>query len=336
MRRNGPRRFVMTQSSRRIIFGIVRLAIAGAMLAFLATTGRVNWSSLRGLREHWVMTLLALVLLFCVVVLVSSRVCMLFRPRGLRLTLRDSLGLSLIANLFALVLPGGGGDIVRLFYTTQGAAGRRTEIGTLLLLDRVMGLLALTLFPLLAAPLCLPLLRRSAPLRGLLLLAALSSLAIIIAIAISTSRRARALSVVQWTLRTFPLRGYPARMLDTMQSFRNNLRVLVAAVAISLVAHALSMGIVWLLVSQTGAGDARANLAVPFLASIGFVANNIPITPGGLGVGEAAFESLFRLAGMDGGAEAMLAWRLLLVGLAPLGLWFFLQGRAAARVRVES
>ncbi len=328
----------MSQTFRRIIFGVVRLAIAGAVLAFLATTGRVNWSSLRGLREHWVMTLLALVLLFVVVVLVSERVCMLFRARGLRLTLRDSLGLSLIANLFALVLPGGGGDIVRLFYTTQGAAGRRTEIGTLLLLDRVMGLLALTLFPLFAAPLCLPLLRRSAPLRGLLLLAALSSLAIMVVIAVSTSRRARGLRIVQWTLRTFPLRGYPARMLDTMQSFRDKLRILVGAVAISLVAHALSMGIVWLLVAETGSagGTAGERLAIPFLASLGFVANNIPVTPGGLGVGEAAFESLFRLAGLEGGAEAMLAWRLLLVGLAPLGLWYFLQGRAAARVSAES
>lgn len=326
----------MSQTARRVVFGIVRLAIAGAVLAFLATTGRVNWSSLSGLREHWAMTLLALVLLFVVVVLVSERVCMLFRPRGLRLTLRDSLGLSLIANLFALVLPGGGGDIVRLFYTTQGAAGRRTEIGTLLLLDRVMGLLALTLFPLFAAPLCLPLLRRSAPLRGLLLLAALSSLAIIIVIAVSTSRRARGLRVVQWTLRTFPLRGYPARMLDTMQSFRHNLRTLVGAVAISLVAHALSMGIVWLLVSETSAGASQASSAIPFLASLGFVANNIPVTPGGLGVGEAAFDSLFRLGGLEGGAEAMLAWRLLLVGLAPLGLWFFLQGRAAARVSPDS
>ncbi|HEV8363280.1 MAG TPA: lysylphosphatidylglycerol synthase transmembrane domain-containing protein [Gemmatimonadaceae bacterium] len=321
----------MTERSRRILFGIVRLAIAGTVLWFLATTGRVNWSSLRGLRDHWVLTLLALLLLFIAVLLISQRVCMLFRPRGLRLSLHDSLGLSLIANLFTLVLPGGGGDIVRLYFTAKDAAGRRTEIGTLLLLDRVMGLLALTLFPVLAAPLCLPLLRQSAALRALLALAAMSSAAIIFVIVVSTSRRARALRGVQWVLRTFPLRGYPARMLDTMQSFRTRLGVLAGAVAISLVAHAICMGIVWMLVSMTQAGGA-ADPAIPFLASLGFVANNVPLTPGGLGVGEAAFESLFRLAGLDGGAEAMLAWRLLLAGLAPLGLWYFVRGRAAAGV----
>lgn len=326
----------MKSATRRLLFGFVRLAIAGAVLAFLAGTGRVEWSSFSGLREHWPTTLLALGILFIVVVLVSQRACLLFRARGLRLSLHDSLGLSLIANLFALVLPGGGGDIVRLYYTTKDAAGRRTEIGTLLLLDRVMGLLALTLFPLLAAPLCLPLIRQSPTLRTMLLLAALASIAIIFAIAVSTSRRARSLRGVQWVLRTFPLRGYPARMLDTMQSFRKQLHVLAGAVGVSLLAHAVSMGLVWLVVSITRAGPATGNEpAIPFLASLGFVANNIPITPGGLGVGEAAFESLFRLAGLHGGAEAMLAWRLLLLGLAPIGLWYFLRGRARAPVTAE-
>ena len=322
----------MTTRQRRIWLGIVRLAIAGTVLGFLARTGRVDWSSLRGMTSHWGLTLLALCLLFIVVVLISQRVCLLFQPSGMRLTLRDSLGLSLIANLFTLVLPGGGGDIVRLFYTTQGAAGRRTEIGTLLLLDRVMGLLALTLFPIIAAPLCLPLIRESALLRMLLLLAALSSLLIIFAVAVSTSRRARALGGVQWVLRTFPLRGYPALMLNTMQNFRRHLRILAGSVGISLVAHALSMGIVWLLVVITNPNAGEATMAVPFLASLGFVANNIPVTPGGLGVGEAAFESLFRIAGLEGGAEAMLSWRLLLLGLAPLGLWYFLSGRSTPAV----
>lgn len=322
----------MNARTRRTLWGLVRLAIAGSVLAFLATTGRVDWTSFRGLREHWTATLLALAVLFAVVVLISQRTSMLFRARGLRFTLSDSLNLSLVANLFALVLPGGGGDIVRLYYTAQEASGRRTEIGTLLLLDRVMGLLALTLFPIVAAPLCLPLIRQSPVLQTFLWLAALTSAALLVGIAVSMSRRARALRFVQWFMRTFPLGGYPRLMLDTMQGFRHQGAILAGAVAISLVAHALSMGIVWLLVSLTQSAGSAASSAIPFLASLGFVANNIPVTPGGLGVGEAAFESLFTLARLDGGAEAMLAWRLLLIGLTPFGLWIYLRGRAATRV----
>ncbi len=125
---------------------------------------------------------------------------------------------------------------------------------------------------------------------------------------------------------------YPAQMLDTMQSFRIKLRILVGCCDLPRRARpehgdCVAAGIRdWLW--ERGSKPGR-----PFLASLGFVANNIPVTPAGLGVGEAALESLFRLAGLEG---AMLAWRLLLVGLAPLGLWYFLQGRAAARVRADS
>jgi len=48
-------------------------------------------------------------------------------------------------------------------------------------------------------------------------------------------------------------------------------------------------------------------LVVPF----GTLANALPLTPGGLGVGEAAFVGLFSAIGAAGGAEAILAWRVL-------------------------
>lgn len=320
----------MTTRWRRVVFGVVRLVIAGAVLAFLARTGRVDWRALRGLLDHMGVMLVALALVCLLFVLVSWRVCILLRARALRLTLRDSMELSLVTNLFTLVLPGGGGDIVRLYYTTRDAPGRRTEIATILVLDRITGLLALTLFPLFAAPLCLPLIRGSPVLQTLLVLAAGSSAMILMAVALAISRRARAVSVVQWILRTVPLRGYLGLMLDTLQGFRTQLGTLALAVAVSLVAHTLGISVLVLFVGVIDPGGSL--LAVPLLAALGMMANSIPITPGGLGVGEAAFESLFRLAGLEGGAEALLGWRIILLALAPVGLWFFLRGQATARI----
>ncbi len=320
----------MTTRLRRVVFGLVRLGIAAAMLAFLARTGRVDWQALRRLVDHWGIMLFGLVLVFLMFVLASWRLCILLRPRALRLTLRDSMELSLVTNLFTLVLPGGGGDIVRLFYTTRHAPGRRTEIATILILDRLTGLLALTLFPIVAAPLCLPLIRGSPVLQTLLVLAAGISAMIVIAVALAMSRRARAISVVQWFLRTVPLRGYLALMLNTLHGFRTHLRTLGLAVAVSFGAH--MVGILVLVIFVGVIHPAGSQLPIPFLAALGMMANNLPLTPGGLGVGEAVFEALFRLAGLEGGAEALLGWRILLLMLAPVGLWLFLRGRAAARI----
>jgi len=321
----------VTTRVRRFVFGAVRLAIAVAVLVFLARTGRVDWSALGGLINHWGALLFALGLVTLLFVLVSWRLCILLRARALHLSLRDSMELSLVTNLFTLVLPGGGGDIVRLYYTTRHTPGRRTEIATILLLDRITGLLALTLFPLIAAPLCLSVIRQSRVLQTLLALAAAASVGVIAAMAVAMSRRARALAFVQWLLRTVPLRGYLALMLDTLHSFRTNLRALVVAVGVSLASHAMGMLVFVLLVGVLHPADDQ--LAVPFLGALGMMANNLPLTPGGLGVGEAAFESLFRIAGLQGGAEALLGWRILLLALAPIGLWQYLRGRATSRIR---
>jgi uncharacterized membrane protein YbhN (UPF0104 family) len=62
---------------------------------------------------------------------------------------------------------------------------------------------------------------------------------------------------------------------------------------------------------------------------MGELANCLPLTPGGLGVGEAAFHSLFDLSGLHGGVEALLCWRIwrAMVGLIGLGVYLGGLGR---------
>jgi uncharacterized membrane protein YbhN (UPF0104 family) len=69
-------------------------------------------------------------------------------------------------------------------------------------------------------------------------------------------------------------------------------------------------------------------LLIPF----GFLANALPVTPGGLGVGEAAFDTLFHLAGFTGGAVALLGWRvmMMLIGLPGLLYYLFAKKHAIA------
>jgi uncharacterized membrane protein YbhN (UPF0104 family) len=98
--------------------------------------------------------------------------------------------------------------------------------------------------------------------------------------------------------------------------------VLVGVLFVSLVAHALSGLVIAIVHSANGPFVPYAGV----LSLLGFVANSIPLTPGGIGVGEAAFSALFREAGLTGGAEAMLSWRLLMIALAPLGLLIHLRG----------
>jgi uncharacterized membrane protein YbhN (UPF0104 family) len=67
-------------------------------------------------------------------------------------------------------------------------------------------------------------------------------------------------------------------------------------------------------------------LTVSLLALLGMLANALPITPGGLGVGEAAFEGLFRTVGYSGGARLILAWRVGMLALCCLGSALYMAG----------
>jgi len=68
------------------------------------------------------------------------------------------------------------------------------------------------------------------------------------------------------------------------------------------------------------------SMRLALVAPIGHLVNSLPLTPGGIGVGETAFNSLFKLTGMSGGAEALLCLRLWNVLVSSLGLVIYLLG----------
>jgi uncharacterized membrane protein YbhN (UPF0104 family) len=82
-------------------------------------------------------------------------------------------------------------------------------------------------------------------------------------------------------------------------------------------------------------GAPSGNLAAALLTPFGMLANSLPLTPGGLGVGEAAFESLYLLAGMAGGAEAILSWRVLTTLIDAIGGALLIAGRTDVRMLAE-
>ena len=60
-------------------------------------------------------------------------------------------------------------------------------------------------------------------------------------------------------------------------------------------------------------------LTVLAVAPLGFLANALPLTPGGLGVGEKGFDVLFSLVGGAEGANSFLLARIFLFAPALLG-----------------
>lgn len=303
---------------KKTLLAAVRVAIGASLIGYLVHSGAFQPAALLRLVTQWPITLMALAVLTADVAMTAWRLCLLLRPVGFVLPLGASMRLGLIGMFFSLFLPGGGGgDLVRFYYALRGNEGRRLELGTILFLDRAIGLFALLVWPLLATPFFIGLVAGQPVLQSLLGAACLAALGLAAAAAL-------AFRTPNGRLARLPFGPYLERMLATVRLYGTRKGALAAAVTVSLAAHTLAI-IVMLLVARAmhpEAFDWRMSLLLP----LGALANALPLTPGGLGVGEAAMNTLFALADLAGGADILLGWRLLLVVIGLAGLAFYLQG----------
>jgi uncharacterized membrane protein YbhN (UPF0104 family) len=310
---------------RKTVLLVLRLAIGVGILAYLGKSGQINLSSLIRLLHEWPITVAAVGLLLLDIFMMSIRASLLFRNARLSLSLGNSIQLNLIGFLFSTFLPGAaGGDIAKLVYATRENHGRRAEVATVLILDRLVGLFSLVLLPLLFAPFFPDLLRSVSVLRRLLYLdALLAGLMLVGAALVMFFVPTR--SWVAWLSGRWPgVRSLALRVLDAMAVHGKGQGALFSALLLSLLANLALILVTALGLHAVNPGSFSMRLAL--VAPIGHLVNSLPLTPGGIGVGETAFNTLFKLTGMSGGAEALLCLRLWNVLVGSLGLVIYLLG----------
>ena len=312
--------------AKKVLFSIFRMVVGIALVLYLWQSGAINWAAMAGLVTQWEIALAIIVLLLLDAVALGWRLRVLLDPLGFHIPLLSAFRLTMIGVFFNSCLPGAtGGDLVKIYYATEGNPGRATEVGTIVLLDRAVGMFALMVLPLLLLPFFPDLSAKSAALRAVLWTVAGIAAAIVTGTLMFFSERLRKSAAVEWAIRRLPLGRYIGIIYDTLHAYRAHPSPLFNAVGISLLAHTLTVSIAMLSALATHPGEFAWKMCV--VIPIGFAANALPVTPGGLGVGEAAFSKLFALAGMSSGAEALLGWRVLTLLISPLGLVYYLQGR---------
>jgi uncharacterized protein (TIRG00374 family) len=310
----------------QIALTVLRIVIGVGLLTYLVRSGALNLNAMLGLAAAWRLTILAFLVVLLDAVFLAWRLCILMRAHGLHLTLGASARLTLIGVFFNSCLPGStGGDLVKIYYATEGNRGRRAEITTVMLLDRAVGMFALLLLPILVAPFFPDLFRSQAVLRQLLWITILVAAGMLLGTLLCFSSRVRNLPFLQRAFERLPGGVYGRRIFDTVHSYRQNPGALLLGVGISLFTHVLAAIATWLAGFATI--GVRIGWEAGFLIPLGHLANTLPLTPGGLGVGEAAFNTLFALAGSGGGAEALLGWRVVSLMVGLIGLVLYLQGR---------
>ncbi|MGE3955226.1 MAG: lysylphosphatidylglycerol synthase transmembrane domain-containing protein [Vicinamibacterales bacterium] len=304
----------------RIPWNAVRLLGGVALLAWVVSG--TDWRALAsGLVTPWLLLIIA-GLPFVGAALDVFRLQVLYRAQNLHLPFGIGFRVAAISALVNFAVPGAaGGDLVKVWYLNSVGCGG-PEMAAIWFMDRLTGLLSLLLFVAAAGfaasgmvqadPLLLWLHRAGLVAAGVSLLAVL----------LSGTR------LVPWGVSLFA--RFPAvhtllsRAAESLTSYHRHPGILLLTMLFSLASHGVLLltlvaEAAWLMPE---AGAARVTL----LSLFGLFANAVPITPGGLGVGEAAFDGLFHRVGIDGGSQLLLLWRIGMIPICSVGGIYYAMG----------
>jgi uncharacterized protein (TIRG00374 family) len=309
----------------KILWLIVRLAFAGVLLAYLAKSGYISLRALSRPFTAWPFALPAIALVVLDVAMMALRLVWLFRPIGLNLSFAKSFQVAMVSFFFSMFLPGAvGSDLSRLYYVAKDQTVRRPEIVIVSLFDRGIGMLSLLLMPLLFAPFFPHAVSATPVLRDLLIISAVLSAILIAGFFACVYLQPLMEKIAHAIFGILPWKNWYGQVIRTVGGYRTSLGTIGASLLLSVVANSTSvLGMVLAVLALDPASlDLKMSLVIP----LGFVANTLPVTPGGLGVGEAAFNSLFAVAGLHGGADALLCWRVWSAIVRLFGVIFYLRG----------
>jgi uncharacterized protein (TIRG00374 family) len=297
---------------------------------------RVNEGLIRIVRRSDKPTLVGALLMFGVLAQIGVlRWMLLLRAQGIRHSFWTVHRLTFIGFFFNNVVPGPtGGDVIKAVYVARGAE-RRTPAVVTVIVDRVLGLVALALIALfsLLTQLDNPAYRElSLFVFGFLGLAAAGS-------TVFFSRRIRRWLGIEAIVSRLPAAGLVRKADEAMFAWRHHKGALLVGLLLSFANQLAIQVMMWtvaagLHVTTRTGGDVGA-VDYMIVLPVAFIASSLPVLPGGWGLRETAFAVCFHFIGVDRNPAVALSVMNGMIQLfwSLLGGVYFLLGRAAGEFR---
>lgn len=316
---------------------LLRLVLGIALIAVLLWTGLLDPRALAVAWRHPIPLFFAALALFGTLLAAGLRWYVLLRVQRIRLPLAAALRVVLASSFLSTFLPGAvGGDLLRSGYVLRLARDRASTGLLSIVMDRVLGLLGLLLMA------ALFLLVQPAGIPAGMRITVLALLATLIAGGLALPR------ITRWLARRTPpaagswraVLGKALRELHgAITAYRRARPAVLAGLLLSVAVCGFDVcGL--LLVMRALRIDVLPWIDQALACVLALVANNVPFTPGGLGIGEAAFaNAALALEPFRSGAPyatAFLAYRCVTVIASLPGAFLGLGDPAAHRAASTS
>jgi len=292
---------------------IAKFLIAALILWWLFVTKRINFEILINLNRSYLKWILyAISILPFQIIVVSIRWHQLQKVRNFSLSLYESIQLTFIAVFFSTCLPGSmGGDVVKAMMVIKDSPVRKVEAGTIILLDRLIGIFSLILLAFIASIIMIII----SPSRIFffklgLSLAVILGLTFLISFFFFNTCAIYNVSLLEKLRGKFRIFKMINRIYFEIRAFKKHYWILWNAIILSFIGHGLVI-ISYYLVGRA-LNDTIGLLKYLTFTPIVIVSNVLPLTPGGIGVAESVSSFLWKTSGTMAGGNIMLIFRILL------------------------
>ena len=277
----------------------LKIAVAVGLIFWIYQRGALDPEALKVAFEPRAFLILG-GLVVLQVLFANARWLALLKGQGFQATTRKTFPLTLIGLFFNYAMPGSvGGDIVKGFYLAQDFPEQKLAAGVSVFMDRLIGFFVMVLSGSLAIVAFYDRLDHDPRLVAIGSATLLVTLAFILILAFSLSRRLQApIRFFAKYLERLPIKKIVATIQDiyrAMHSYRYRTRELLMAVIFSSINQALLIAFFYFAAQLLGEGQIPIS-TFWFCIPIGLVATAIPISPAGVGVGQMVFFFLFQSA----------------------------------------
>lgn len=268
-----------------------KLAITVLLIFWLIKSDKINFAVLAKIIDVQFLAV-GLLLIGGSFLLATERWRQFLKIQSCDLPFGLALRLTLIGIFFNFVMPGGvGGDLVKGYYVTRFSDSRRAGTAMTVLLDRLIGLLAILMISIFAMVLNLETVLQKPSLTLTLGLVLAMTLGISLLWLIVFSRRVFRWPVFRKVLTSLPKSGFLLRLYDSLEDYGDIKKVFFTTLGMSILGQVLVLTFYIYAGSHMGF---QIPIQIYLLAApIAFVVQAIPISPGGVGVGQAATFFLF-------------------------------------------
>jgi len=309
---------------------LVKILIAAALLYWLFHEESITLEALTIFPSHPFAVFIVSILFFINMMIGSLRWKWLLAALNIHTPYRTLIDINFIGTFGNVFLPGGtGGDALRAYYIMKANSQAGAKALLSLIADRLLGIFGLMLFALGLGALYYKQFSDNSEadfflqVISCLLVASLLVGITVLSLANRFQIRHR---LKQW--QKFPrLVQMLISLLDAIVIFKSKLPTVFACILLSLIMQ-LNVAYSLAILGQTLFGNIPSITEYMTAGSFSMLVNAIPLTPGGIGIGESAFDYFCRIINGQmedrGYATAFFSFRLIIMLLSLIGAWRFI------------